>query len=164
MASRDNAPKAKKRQRPRLRLGVPEAGAIALAALVVLCAVAAPARNYFSGRTEIARVTEAIAAKEQRVDDLNAEIQRYGSDAYVREQARRRLGVVAEGETAFRILDPGMENAPVDAHAGAADQQHSWLEVLWNSIAVPAGEPGSAGKSQDPINGGDLDTHLPLNR
>lgn len=163
VTSRDNAPARPKRRLPRVRMGAAELAVLALAALIVLGAVAAPARNYFSGRTEIARLNESIAAKQDRVDELDAELGRWNSEAYAREQARRRLGVIGEGETAYRILDPEMDQTPTVAGEVPASQDRSWLDKLWDSVSVPAEEAGSAASDEKgAIGGGEVDTHMPL--
>lgn len=123
---------------PKLKLGALEIAVLVTVAIIILVTIAAPLRNYFQQRTEIARVTESIAAKEQERDALREEIERYGSDAYVAEQARQRLGVIAEGETAYRIIDPAMDR---DSSVTTAEQEvaesRTWYEILWTSISEP---------------------------
>ena len=76
--------------------------------LLVLLAIAAPLRNYYEGRAEIARAQESIERLEARKQALESDIAMYEDDAFMRQEARRRLGVVEEGETVWRILDPRM--------------------------------------------------------
>src|SRR5699024_8965823 len=80
--------------------------ALFLVALLILPVIAVPLRNYYQGRTEIIRLDESIMAKQDEKERLLTEIDKYKSDAYIEQEARRRLGVVEEGEVAFRILDP----------------------------------------------------------
>lgn len=103
--------------------------------LLVLLAIAAPLRNYYEGRAEIARAQESIERLEARKKALENDIAMYEDDAFMRQEARRRLGVVEEGETVWRILDPRM-SAP-DNLTTAADEipdDREWSEVLWDSL------------------------------
>ena len=71
-------------------------------------------------------------------DDMNSEnfIDKYKSDAYIEQEARRRLGVVEEGEVAFRILDPEITSGDsVTTDEQAEAESRNWHEVLWDSIA-----------------------------
>ncbi|WP_288872483.1 septum formation initiator family protein [uncultured Corynebacterium sp.] len=103
--------------------------------LLVLLAIAAPLRNYYEGRAEIARAQESIERLEARKQALESDIAMYEDDAFMRQEARRRLGVVEEGETVWRILDPRM-SAP-DNITTAADEipdDREWSAVLWDSL------------------------------
>ena len=103
--------------------------------LLVLLAIAAPLRNYYEGRAEIARAQESIERLKARKQALESDIAMYEDDAFMRQEARRRLGVVEEGETVWRILDPRM-SAP-DNITTAADEipdDREWSEVLWDSL------------------------------
>ncbi|MHA6600321.1 septum formation initiator family protein [Corynebacterium coyleae] len=110
--------------------------------LLVLLAIAAPLRNYYEGRAEIARAQESIERLEARKQALESDIAMYEDDAFMRQEARRRLGVVEEGETVWRILDPRM-SAP-DNLTTAADEipdDREWSEVLWDSLRdIPEAE------------------------
>lgn len=112
------------------------AGTIVLLILVVimvLFAIAVPLRNFYEGRSEIARAQENIARLEERKAALETEIARFEDPAYVDEVARRRLGVIAPGEAAWRVLDPRMTQAPSITSEEAPDER-SWPEVLWDSL------------------------------
>lgn len=129
------------RQKPRkqkARLGAFEIGILVSVALVVLLIIAVPLRNYFQQRSEIARLTESIAMKQAEKERLQSEIEDYRSEAYVREQARQRLGVIAQGETAYRIIDPRMDrDSSVTSDVEAENLERPWYEILWTSISEP---------------------------
>lgn len=160
VTSRDNEAEQPKNNAPSSRFGLGEVAVVVVFAAVVLIFVRPAAENYVAGRMEISRATEAIAQKEQRVDELDAQLKRYDSEAYRREQARRKLGVIAPGETPYRIVDPHMEGTPEDQAAEDARQERGWLGLMWDSLSVPT---EGSGPDQGPIGGGELDTHLPLN-
>ena len=114
--------------------------AVPLLGLIVLLAIAAPLRNFYEGRAEIARAEESIARLEAQKQALESDIAMYEDDAFIRQEARRRLGVVEEGETVWRIIDPRM-SAPDNITTAADDtpDDREWSEVLWDSLrAVPA--------------------------
>lgn len=131
------------------RLDIPSLAVIAVVLLLILGAVYAPMKNFFDGRTEIARLEESIAAKQAEKDALTQEIARYDDEQFVREQARRRLGVIEPGETAWRVVDPRL--SPESSVTTSPDDeaiQPKWYEVLWDSVAT---EPPPA-----------TDMHLPV--
>lgn len=109
--------------------------------LLVLLAIAAPLRNYYEGRAEIARAQESIERLEARKQALESDIAMYEDDAFMRQEARRRLGVVEEGETVWRILDPRM-SAPEAITTGKDDipDTRTWPQVMWDSLREVPGE------------------------
>ncbi|MGO2426092.1 MAG: septum formation initiator family protein [Corynebacterium flavescens] len=131
-------------------------GIIISIVVIVLLTIAVPLRNYYHGRSEIARLNESIAAKQAEKDYLLTEIDRYRSDEYVEQEARRRFGVVAQGETAYRIMDPQMTPGhTVTTDRGAERDDRSWYEVLWDSVAEP---PKDAEKLNSDVDPGQLPT------
>ncbi|MDY5839567.1 MAG: septum formation initiator family protein [Corynebacterium camporealensis] len=126
--------------------------------LLVLLFIATPLRNYYQGRSEIAYLNESIAAKEAEKARLTEEIERYESDEFLEQEARRRFGLVEEGEMAYRILDPRMQGGTTtttDKHA--EEDSRSWEEVLWESFAEPpendadTPDPGNLPIQEDPV-------------
>ena len=123
--------------------------------LTVLIAIAVPLRNYYEGRSEIARAQASIEALQQRKDELEADIARHEDPVYVEQEARRRLGVLAEGETAWRIIDPRMTQNPAITSEEAPDDRE-WHQFLWDSLReipeveapeeVPVEEPAPEGE------------------
>ncbi|KQB83646.1 septum formation initiator family protein [Corynebacterium oculi] len=156
-SSDPDGPRARLRL-PAMRLSIAETAVIVLVAILILGAVAVPLRNYFQGRTDIARTTEAIAQKQEEKERLLQEVDQYQSEAYQREEARKRLGVIEEGETAFRILDPAMSTGADSAESEAEEGPREWWEVLWDSISVPS----EANPAPEPLEAGEVDTHMPI--
>ncbi len=110
--------------------------------LLVLFAIAAPLRNYYEGRAEIARAQDSIAALEAQKQDLERDIAMYEDEAFMKQEARRRLGVMEEGETAWRIIDPRMTaSEPITTSRDNIPDDRSVPQVLWDSLrALPAQE------------------------
>lgn len=138
VSSRDRAPETVSAVRAPFRLGAVGVVALALVVLLILVTVAIPLRNYFQQRSEIAQTEASIQAKQQQIEELSDELDRYQSEAYIREQARLRLGVIEPGETAFRILDPALENdATVTSDGTEEEPRGTWYETLWDSVTEP---------------------------
>ncbi|MCT2339134.1 septum formation initiator family protein [Corynebacterium sp. p3-SID1056] len=125
---------AKKRRLPAMFQQDITSTAILIALVIaVLIAIAVPLRNYYEGRAEIARAQSSIEQLERRKAELEADIAKYEDPAYVEQEARRRLGVMAEGESAWRIIDPRMSHSPSITTDEVPDER-SWSEVMWDSL------------------------------
>lgn len=122
------------------KLSAPQTLILVVVLILLLLGIALPLRNYFQQRSDIAATQAAIAAKEKRKEELLGELDKYNSEAYIEEQARNRLGVVKEGETAFRIIDPAMEGdtSVTSTDDETAQQSDAWYVTVWRSIAEPA--------------------------
>lgn len=115
---------------------------MALLLVFLVLTLAMPLRTYAEQRAELARVEENIARMEERSIALQAERDRYSDPEYIREQARIRLGLVEEGETPFRIIDPAIGGPGLDVPGEDEDVPTApWYEQLWASIAEPPPEP-----------------------
>lgn len=116
-------------------------GLVAAAVLLIFLAVsiATPLRNYFEQRSELAHINETIAAQQERKKDLTEELNRYQNEDYIKEQARVRLGLIEPGESAYRIVSPGIQAGTPGENPGEEDpkKDQRWYSKLWNSISVP---------------------------
>lgn len=131
------------------RLDIPSLVVIGVVVLLILGAIYVPLKNYFDGRTEIARLNESIAAKEEQKQALIDEIAQYDDEEFVKQQARRRLGVIEQGETAWRVIDPRMDpESQVTTSSDDESIQPEWYEVLWDSIAT---KPSPAAEMHMPV-------------
>lgn len=135
----------KSRRTPMRPISHVELAILATIFVAVIVIVAVPVQNYAQQRSDIARVTASIAAKQKQKDELSAELQKLANDDYVREQARARFGVIEPGETAFRIVDPALgENPAATKHGDLPEPTGPWYDTLWNSIAIPVEESTEA--------------------
>ena len=111
---------------------------LVLGALVV--SYAQSLRVWFDQHQQITALTEEIDTREQRVGQLQDEISRWNDDAYVRAQARQRLGWVMPGEVGYRVV--GADGKPLDATrqptgpAASAQNDPTWYAKLWGSVEV----------------------------
>lgn len=119
--------------------------------LLVLMAIAAPLRNYYEGRAEIARANESITQLQAQKDALEHDIAMYDDEVFIKQEARRRLGVMEEGETAWRIIDPRM-SAPENITTGKEDipDDRSWPEVMWDSLRPAEDAPAAPSRIDEP--------------
>jgi cell division protein FtsB len=117
------------------------ARAIALAVVVVILTIsyATSLRIYFAQAHEVAATKAEIAERQQRIRDLQGELARWDDEAYVRTQARERLGWVVPGETGYTVVDadgkPLGGGAVISAEtAPDGPAQDSWWAKLWGSV------------------------------
>ena len=158
VASRDreNAERAAQRKQRGRAIAFPKQDMASVVILigvliVVLLAIAAPLRNFYEGRAEIARANESITQLQAQKDALEHDIAMYDDDAFLKQEARRRLGVMEEGETAWRIIDPRM-SAPENITTGKEDipDTRSWPEVMWDSLRPAEDAPPAPSRIDEP--------------
>jgi hypothetical protein len=106
--------------------------------LILTISYATSLRIYFSQAHEIAASKAEIAERQQRISDLQGELARWGDEAYVRTQARERLGWVVPGETGYTVVGadgkPLGGGAQIKAEAAQEQLQDSWWSRLWGSV------------------------------
>jgi cell division protein FtsB len=113
--------------------------ALAVVLLILTISYATSLRIYFSQAQEISATKAEIAERKQRSHDLQGELARWDDEAYVRTQARERLGWVVPGETGYTVVDadgnPLGGGAKISAEATPEQQpQDSWWSKLWGSV------------------------------
>ncbi|AZA13150.1 septum formation initiator family protein [Corynebacterium choanae] len=112
--------------------------------LVIVLMLNNPLQNYFEQRAEIQRLTAEKVRKIEQKEQWLADIERYKDEHYVQEQARLRLGVIAPGERAYRIIAPPVAAppaGPVTPNGTPTDELGPWWQVMWDSIADPESAP-----------------------
>jgi cell division protein FtsB len=123
---------------------------LVLGALIV--SYAQSLRVWFDQHQQISALNQEIQDRQKRVGELNDEITRWGDDAYVKAQARQRLGWVMPGEVGYRVI--GADGKPVGAPPeptvptdGTADtQKPTWYTKLWGSVQGAGTPPAPAAK------------------
>jgi Septum formation initiator len=114
---------------------------LAVVLLILTISYATSLRIYFSQAQEISATKAEIADRQQRIRDLQGELARWGDEAYVRTQARERLGWVVPGETGYTVVDaegkPLGGGAQISAEGAPEGQpQDTWWSKLWGSVAA----------------------------
>src|SRR5699024_1516680 len=135
----------------------PDAGIVVILVVVLIAlSLATPLRNYYEQRTELAQLQSTIQEQERHKAELQAELNRFENEDYLKEQARIRLGVIEPGESAYRIISPKIPGAAGEDAPGAGksppEQEYEnspGLKKLWDSVAVEPGEeaPGDPGRA-----------------
>lgn len=126
---------------------------------------------YLNQQRAIAEAKAEIAAHEAEIYRLNDELRRWQDPAYVRAQARDRLGWVLPGEVGYRVIDAdgNVIGGTVDTiNPDDSAATRVWYEALWLSIdaadrPVPrtSGSPSVLGPNGEPINPEPVDTDDP---
>ena len=111
--------------------------------LVLLLTLAGPVRQYLAGRAELTRLAAEGTALDERVAELEEQLERQDDPAYTTRQARERLAYVLPGDRLVVVVD----GEAVEGDAGTVpepDGDLPWYEALLQSVAVSDGdeEPG----------------------
>jgi cell division protein FtsB len=135
------APKAGQAAEPRVSRSLTGRAAVVLLVLgALVVSYAQSLRVWFDQHQQITALSDEIRDREQRVGQLQDDIARWNDDAYVRAQARQRLGWVMPGEVGYRVIGPdGKPLGPSLSPAGpAAGAKHAptWYAKLWGSVEV----------------------------
>lgn len=117
--------------------------AIALGVVLLLLTIsyASSLRVFFDQKREIAATEAEIAQRQNHIEDLQAELERWKDPAYVRAQARERLGWVVPGEVGYRVVGPdGKPIVPgAEVGSGKDDDSDTWWQKLDGSVRAADG-------------------------
>lgn len=109
---------------------------VVMAALAVT--LAQSLRVYFAQAQETAMLREQIAQRQQEISTLEDQLARWKDPAFVKAEARSRLGWVMPGETGYRVI--GADGKPIggDSTVLAPNKPSSgmWWQQMWGSVAV----------------------------
>jgi cell division protein FtsB len=113
-------------------------GRAALLALVVcslVVALAYPMRQYVAQRMQIADQQHKLQQTRERVRELRREKARWHDDAYLQQQARRRLHMLFPGETGYQMrgASPGHDRASRPPQS-EPEQQQAWYGSMWRTL------------------------------
>jgi len=129
--------------------------ALAVVLLILTISYASSLRIYFAQAHEISATRAEIAQRQQAIGTLQNDLARWNDSAYVKTQARERLGWVVPGETGFKVVGadgkPQGGGAEIEAEAGATDQtEDAWWAKMWGSVqAADQPAPSESATAQD---------------
>lgn len=133
---------AEARRRPRF---TGRAAILVVVLAVLAVSYASSLRAYLQQRSHISDLKEQIAERRASIEDLQREKERWEDDAYVKQQARLRIGYVMPGETSYVVLDENGE--PVESEAELTDPStvarqppEPVYSDVWESVKL-AGDP-----------------------
>jgi cell division protein FtsB len=112
--------------------------AVLLGALILLLALtlAGPIRQYLAGRAELAQLAAEGRELDQRVEELQAELERQADPSFTERQARERLTYVLPGDRLVVVVDG--EAVEGDAGTVAEDAEPeptTWYDGLFESVS-----------------------------
>lgn len=116
---------------------------------VLLLSYASSLRVFVGQQRETAEARAEIVQRQQKIDQLRSEIERWQDPEYVKAQARERLGWVMPGETGYIVLGRDgkpVEGATIDTDSTRPDSD-AWWAKLGGSIDS-ADHPAPAPQTQ----------------
>jgi cell division protein FtsB len=136
--------------RPRSRL-TGRAAVLVLVLAVLMVSYASSLRAYLQQRSQINDLKGSIAQHEANIDALESEKARWDDPAYVRAQARERLGYVMPGEKSYLVL--GEDGKPLepasqlqDPTAVISTTSTPWWSDGWASVELAGNPPKPTGR------------------
>lgn len=122
--------------------------------LVVGIALAPFLKDAVNQQAELAALERDVAAREQRVDELEQQLERWEDPAFVKAQARQRLKYVMPGEVGYVVLDERPEEQPAGPSSQAAGEVEGhtgpWFGSLWQSVELAGQESAELSQPADP--------------
>lgn len=122
--------------------------------LVAFIVLAPTLRAYVTQQEQLRELNSQLADTNDRIAELEAELERWNDPNYVRQQARDRFSYVEPGETAYRVIDPETvtgedpvaELTTPEASAYVPRESDPWYLSVWESIEI-------AGAAEDALEG-----------
>lgn len=105
-----------------------------------------PMREYFRQNSDINYARSESAKLQASVDRLQEQVNRWGNESYIRQQARERLNFVMPNEHAYVVMGSKQEQTDPERRAERQSQKQAWYNELWASVA----EADTAGLGQQP--------------
>jgi cell division protein FtsB len=134
----------------RLRVGF-QIVLLAAIGVIVFTLIFPTLRLYMAQQQQEEQLRAEVAAAAQQNEDLEAALKRWEDPAYVKAQARERLGYAMPGDRTFRVSDPENapspeappQQAPEPTHLeqdGPGAQDPPWYAKLWDSAVAAGGQ------------------------
>ncbi|GAB3487284.1 FtsB family cell division protein [Nocardiopsis coralliicola] len=118
------------------------AAILALVVCAIALSLAYPLREYIAQRSEIARLQDELAQRQDSVDTLTERREELGDADYIEREARTRLHYQYPGERAYVVVDGDEEQ---HAEEAADAPEDPWYTLLWKSVQA-ADDPDAAGR------------------
>ncbi len=131
--------------RPRVSL-TGRAAVLALVLVALAISYAYPLRAWYDQHRARSELQAEGDRLEEQVDELEDELRLWDDPAYVRAQARDRLGYKMPGETAYMVVEDAEE--PVVPEIGPdglpVKPEGPWYSRLWTSVRSADAEPAES--------------------
>ena len=109
---------------------------VVMAALAVT--LAQSLRVYFAQAKEMAQLQQQIDQTKREIATLDDQLARWKDPAFVKAEARTRLGWVVPGETGYRVI--GADGKPIGGDstvlAPSKPSTGMWWQQMWGSVGV----------------------------
>lgn len=135
------------------RLGLTRRALAVLSVLVVLAlSYANSLRIYLDQQRDLAEAQVQIQQRTERISQLEDEKQRWNDPAYIKAQARERLGWLLPGETGYRVIGPDGKplgtGVVLDSENELPPGEHAemWFDRLWGSVETADNPTRKAGR------------------
>lgn len=121
---------------------------LAVVVAAIALTLAQSLRVYFAQAADITALRVEIENRRNEIAELEDQLARWDDPAFVKAEARERLGWVMPGEIGYRVI--GLDGKPVggDSAVLAPEAEPTakglWWERVWGSVAVadqPVPEP-----------------------
>jgi cell division protein FtsB len=109
------------------------AAILAVVACAIALSLAYPVREYIAQRREIAQLRVQQRQEQQQVEQLAAQKQRLGDEAYIRREARRRFHMCDPGAKCYVVIG-GDQGDDQDAARKPPPAAPPWYVTLWRSV------------------------------
>jgi len=141
-------------RRPRL---TGRAAVLVLVLVVLATSYASSLRAYLDQRAQLDDLASTISTREGEIDGLESERERWQDPAYVRIQARERLGYVRPGETSYVATRDGVPIEGGDSldedDAATEPPDPPWYDDMWDSARIAGDPPRTTTPPAERING-----------
>ncbi|MGY1659994.1 septum formation initiator family protein [Geodermatophilus sp. SYSU D00705] len=120
--------------------------AVVLGGLVLLLALtlAGPVRQYLAGRAELTRLAGEGVELDQRIEDLQDQLERQADPAFIAREARERLTYVLPGDRLVVVVDGDAVEGDAGTVPEPDDGERPWYDALLQSVAEADGDEESS--------------------
>jgi cell division protein FtsB len=108
---------------------------LAVVICVLVLTLAYPLRLYLQQQADIAALARQNAAAQARVDALRATVSKYDDDAWVEDEARRRLHYVKPGDTTYLVPVTPSPSPAAAGGRGRSSPDDAWYGQLWSQAS-----------------------------
>ncbi|WP_462185955.1 MULTISPECIES: FtsB family cell division protein [unclassified Frankia] len=110
---------------------------LAVVICVLVLTLAYPLRLYLQQQAKLSELSRTNAQAQARVHELRATVERYDDQAWVEDEARRRLHYVKPGERAYLMPIKPAPTKDGDETRGGSSGGSAWYARLWSEISTP---------------------------
>lgn len=140
--------------RPKNNFGFTRRALVLFGVLAVLgLSFASSLRVWLVQSQELAAATAQIELQTERVAQLESDLERWSDPAYVRTQARERLGWVMPGEVGYRVVDANGEvmSGTNEIEGVGASETNDLAARWWDKLATSMRHADEAPAQTDPL-------------